>query len=125
MKMLTKEQVLLLHEQLIVQFGGTDGVRDEGLLESALAVPTQTFGGQYLYSTIQQKAAQLGFALVCNHPFLDGNKRTGAHVMLTFLLLNGVELDYTQTELTDVILQTASGQINASDLVQWIIKHQK
>ena len=74
MKVLSKHQALLLHEQVVSQFGGTDGVRDEGLLESALAAPTQTFGGQYLYPTLLQKAAQLGFALVSNHPFWDGNK---------------------------------------------------
>lgn len=125
MKVLSKHQALLLHEQVVSQFGGTDGVRDEGLLESALAAPTQTFGGQYLYPTLLQKAAQLGFALVSNHPFLDGNKRTGAHVMLTFLLLNGVELEYTQSELIDITLKIASSQTNAEELSQWNIAHKK
>ena len=82
MKRLTKRQVLLLHEQLLQEFGGTPGVRDEGLLDSALAAPFQTFDGQSLYPSVQAKAAQLGFGLVCNHPFVDGNKRIGAHVML-------------------------------------------
>ena len=82
MKRLTKRQVLLLHEQLLQEFGGTPGVRDEGLLDSALAAPFQTFDGQSLYPSVQAKAAQLGFGLVCNHPFVDGNKRIGTHVML-------------------------------------------
>ena len=77
MKRLTKRQVLLLHEQLLQEFGGTPGVRDEGLLDSALAAPFQTFDGQSLYPSVQAKAAQLGFGLVCNHPFVDGNKRVG------------------------------------------------
>lgn len=124
MKHLTKRQVLLLHEQLLEEFGGTAGIRDEGLLESALASPFQTFGGQNLYPSVQAKAAQLGFGLVCNHPFVDGNKRIGAHVMLVFLSLNGIELSYTQQELIDVIFSVAAGQATAANLLQWIIDHQ-
>ena len=104
MKTLSKEQVLRLHNALLETFGGTAGVRDDGLLESALNAPFATFGGQYLYPSVQAKAAQLGFGLVCNHPFVDGNKRIGAHVMLVFLAINGIELDYTQEELIDIIL---------------------
>ncbi len=88
MKTLSKEQVLRLHNALLETFGGTAGVRDDGLLESALNAPFATFGGQYLYPSVQAKAAQLGFGLVCNHPFVDGNKRIGAHVMLVFLAIN-------------------------------------
>lgn len=124
MKHLTKRQVLLLHEQLLEEFGGTAGIRDEGALESALAAPFQTFGGQNLYPSVQTKAAQLGFGLVCNHPFVDGNKRIGAHVMLVFLALNGIELSYTQQELIDVIFSVAAGQATAANLLQWIIDHQ-
>lgn len=124
MKHLTKRQVLLLHEQLLEEFGGTAGIRDEGLLESALASPFQTFCGQNLYPSVQAKAAQLGFGLVCNHPFVDGNKRIGAHVMLIFLALNGIELSYTQQELIDVIFSVAAGQATAANLLQWIIDHQ-
>lgn len=72
----------------------------------------------------RQKAAQLGFGLVCNHPFVDGNKRIGAHVMLVFLAINGIELDYTQEELIDIILQIASGHSKANDLLEWILYHQ-
>ena len=124
MKQLTKRQVLLLHEQLLQEFGGTAGIRDDGLLESALAAPFQTFGGQSLYPSVQAKAAQLGFGLVCNHPFVDGNKRIGAHVMLVFLALNGIELSYTQQELIDIIFAVAADRANNTDLLQWIIQHQ-
>ena len=124
MKRLTKRQVLLLHEQLLQEFGGTAGIRDDGLLKSALAAPFQTFGGQSLYPSVQAKAAQLGFGLVCNHPFVDGNKRIGAHVMLVFLALNGIELSYTQQELIDIIFAVAADRANNTDLLQWIIQHQ-
>ena len=86
--------------------------------------PFATFGGQYLYPSVQAKAAQLGFGLVCNHPFVDGNKRIGAHVMLVFLAINGIELDYTQEELIDIILLIASGRAKAADLLEWILYHQ-
>lgn len=121
---LSKTQILLLHEQLIAETGGSSGLRDEGMLDSALNAPFQTFGGEDVYPSLQQKAARLCFGLVKNHPFLDGNKRIGAHVMLVFLALNGIELRHTQTELSDVILQLAAGTIQSSDLLNWILAHQ-
>ena len=124
MKILSKKQVLTLHTALIQEFGGTDGVRDMGMLESALAAPFQTFGGESLYPSVQAKAAQLGYGLVCNHPLLDGNKRIGAHVMLVFLALNGIELEYTQQELIAVILAVACGEMDASALLKWILEHE-
>ena len=87
---LSKPQILLLHEQLIAETGGSSGLRDEGMLDSALNAPFQTFGEEDVYPSLQQKAARLCFGLVKNHPFVDGNKRIGAHVMLVFLALNGV-----------------------------------
>lgn len=96
MKTLTKKQVLALHSALIQEFGGMDGVRDAGLLESALAAPFQTFGGEPMYSSLQSKAAQLGFGLIRNHPFVDENKRIDAHSMLVFLAVNGIGLRYEQ-----------------------------
>ena len=87
---LSKPQILLLHEQLIAETGGSSDLRDEGMLDSALNAPFQTFGGEDIYPSLQQKAARLCFGLVKNHPFVDGNKRIGAHVMLVFLALNGV-----------------------------------
>lgn len=124
MKTLSKRQVLLLHSSLIEAFGGIDGVRDEGLLESALAAPFQTFGGEPVYPSVQSKAAQLGFGLIRNHPFVDGNKRIGAHVLLVFLELNGVVLHYNQQELIDIILSVASGEADRQDLLQWILEHE-
>lgn len=121
---LSKPQILLLHEQLIAETGGSPGLRDEGMLDSALNAPFQTFGGEDVYPSLQQKAARLCFGLVKNHPFVDGNKRIGAHIMLVFLALNGIELQYTQTGLSDVILQLASGAIQAPDLLNWILTHQ-
>lgn len=122
---LTKEQVLMLHDRLIEVTGGSKGIRDEGMLDSALANPFQSFGGEELYPSIQAKAAQLCYGLVKNHAMLDGNKRLGTHVMLVFLALNGYELAYRQKELSDTILALAAGEIQADDLLQWIIRHQK
>ena len=121
---LSKPQILLLHEQLITETGGSSALRDEGMLDSALNAPFQTFGGEDVYPSLLQKAAHLCFGLVKNHPFVDGNKRTGAHVMLVLLALNGIELQHTQAELSDVILQLAAGTIQSSDLLNWILTHQ-
>ena len=82
---LSKKQILMLHTQLLEQTGGMEGIRDQGLLESALEAPFQTFDGQELFPTIQAKAARLGFGLIKNHAMFDGNKRIGAHAMLVFL----------------------------------------
>lgn len=124
MRNLSKKQVLALHSDLIREFGGTEGIRDEGLLESALAAPFQTFDGEPAYPSLQAKAAQLGFGLVSNHPFVDGNKRTGAHVMLVFLALNGVELCYGQEDLISIFLSVASGMSDWRDLQRWILEHE-
>ena len=125
MKRLTKEQILLLHRSLIREAGGSEGLRDEGLLESALEAPFQSFGETDAYPSIQQKAARLGFGLIRNHAFIDGNKRIGAHAMLVFLSLNGIELTYTQSELSDLILAVAAGTKSFDDMVKWVIEHQE
>ena len=125
MIVLSKEQILMLHEQLIKTTGGSTGIRDEGMLDSALSNPFQSFGGEELYPSIQAKAARLCFGLVKNHSMIDGNKRLGAHVMLVFLALNGYGLSYSQKELSDTILALASDKIGAEDILQWIIEHQK
>ena len=122
---LTKEQVLMLHDQLIESTGGSKGIRDEGMLESALMNPYQSFGGIELYPSIQAKAAQLCFGIVKDHPMIDGNKRLGTHVMLVLLALNGYELSYSQKELSDTILLLAAGKLQSEDILQWIIEHQK
>lgn len=122
---LSKEQVILLHKRLIETTGGSDGIRDIRMLDSALANPFQSFENKELYPSVQAKAAQLCFGIVKNHPMIDGNKRLGAHVMLVFLALNGYELVYTQQELSVAILDLASGKMDADDILQWIISHQK
>ena len=124
MRNLSKKQVLALHSDLIREFGGTEGIRDEGLLESALAAPFQTFDGEQAYPSLQAKAARLGFGLVSNHPFVDGNKRTGAHVMLVFLALNGVELCYGQEDMISIFLSVASGMSDWRDLQRCILEHE-
>ena len=123
MKKLSEHQVLRMHEQLLEETGGMSGVRDEGLLQSALEAPFQSFGGEDIYPSVQQKAARLGYGLIKNHPFVDGNKRIGTHVMLVFLWLNGIELDYTQQELEDVILNVAASKSDSDDLLGWLLNH--
>ena len=125
MTRITKKQILMLHKQLIDEYGGSHGVRDENLLESALETLFQSFGGEELYPSVQAKAARLCYGLVRNHSMVDGNKRIGAHAMLIFLVLNGRELEYTQKELSDIILEIAAGSKECDDLLQWIIEHEK
>jgi death-on-curing protein len=124
MMKLTREQILAMQAELIAEFGGRSGLRDEGLFESALAAPFQTFDGQEMLSTVQQKAARLGFGLIMNHPFNDGNKRIGAHAMLVSLAINGIELDYTQEELYSAILEVTSGNISFGELLDWVLAHE-
>ena len=120
---LSKEQVLMLHKHLIETTGGSMGIRNEELLDSALSNPFQSFDGKDLYPTVQAKAAQLCFGLVKNHAMIDGNKRLGTHVMLVFLAINGHELVYSQQELSSIILDLAAGKASAEDILQWITKH--
>ena len=124
MIVLSKEQILLLHAQLIAETGGSAGVRDERLLESALCAPFQSFEDMEVYPSIQQKAARLGMGLTKNQAFLDGNKRIGAHAMIVFLALNRIELRYTQKELSDTFLQVAAGNLSFNQLLNWILDHQ-
>ena len=120
----TADDVIALHSRIIERSGGMDGLRDRALLEAAVAAPLQSFGNTDLYPTVPEKAARLGYGLASNHAFLDGNKRIGAHVMLVFLALNGIELSYTQQELIDIIFAVAADRANNTDLLQWIIQHQ-
>jgi len=125
MKKLTKEQILLLHSDLIYAHGGNDGIRDEDLLESAIAAPFQAFGGQSMFPSIQQKAVRLGFGLIMNHPFVDGNKQIGAHVILTMLAMNGIELEHTHKELYEIILKVAASEATFEELLDWVLDHEK
>ena len=122
---LTKKQILGLHSQLIKVYGGSDGIRDEKLLESALEAPFQSFGGKELYPSIQAKAARLCYGLVKNHAMVDGNKRIGVHAMLVFMEINGYDLEYSQKELIDLILGVAAGKKDCADILHWLIEHQK
>jgi len=123
MKTLSKRQILMLHSALVAQSGGMDGIRDEGLLDSALNAPFQTFAEQDLYPTILEKAVRLGYGLICNHPFLDGNKRIGTHVMLVFLEINQLSLSYEDDDLILTILQVASGTLDYDGLLDWAKEH--
>ena len=119
------EQVIKLHSSLIAKTGGMDGVRDENLLDSALKSPFQTFSGNELYSDIYDKASQLCYSLVENHPFADGNKRIGVHLTLLFLKLNNENIEYSQAELIDFGLNIASGKMNKADIKAWLLNHRK
>ena len=122
---LTKEQVLLLHKAIYERYGGSYGVRDEGLLDSALEAPFMTFGGEDLYPDVLEKIVRFGYGLVSNHPFHDGNKRIGALVLLTLLELNGYKIDATNKEFSDIIYEVASGSEGKDfeALLDWIRKH--
>lgn len=123
MKVLSKHQIQMLHTALMAQSGGIDGLRDEGLLDSAVNTPLQTFGGREPYPSLLEKAARLGYGLIHNHPFLDGNKRIGTHAMLVFLDINGSSLSYTDEELIAVILRVASGEMDDRGLLEWLKAH--
>ena len=115
-----EDKVLLLHQLLIEQTGGEDGVRDFGLLDSALEACFATFDGKELFPTKEEKAARLGVGLVANHAFVDGNKRIGLYVMLTFLEVNGIRLETNDDELVELGLGLAQGEIKYEELLQWI-----
>jgi len=123
MKILTKDQIILLHAQLIKETGGMEGIRDEGLLDSAILSPFQSFDGKELYPSVLEKGVRLGFWLIQNHAFIDGNKRIGAHAMLVFLALNGYVFSYTQKELTEIVFSVAAGEKDHDDLLFWLQSH--
>ena len=119
----TKDIVLLLHQLVAQESGGDPGVRDEAILDSALASAFQTFGGEDLHPTKEEKAAALGHSLIANHAFVDGNKRIGMLVMLSFLEANGIPLSVTDAEIADVGLAVAAGRMTRHDLLDWILAH--
>jgi death on curing protein len=123
MRFLTLIEVLELHRRVIEQSGGAFGIREVGLLESAIAQPRMTFGGEDLYPSLLEKAAALGFSIIMNHPFVDGNKRTGHAVTETFLVLNGMEIHAPVDEQERVILAIASGELGRETFLEWLKKN--
>ena len=121
----SKEKVLLLHQIIAEATGGSIGVRDEGLLESALESAYASFGGQDFYPTKEEKGARLGYALISNHAFVDGNKRIGVYIMLTFLEMNGIRIRCIDDELVKVGLSVADGSMAYEALLQWLLAHRE
>lgn len=119
----SKEKVLLLHKLIAEETGGSIGLRDEGLLESALEAAFSTFGGVELYPTKEEKGARLGYTLISNHAFVDGNKRIGMYVMLTFLEVNGIHMDCTNEDVATVGLAVAAGEMGYDSLLKWVREH--
>jgi death-on-curing protein len=123
MIVLTVSEVIGIHEKLIAKTGGLGGVRDFGLLESAVLNCAQTFSGEELYPTVQEKAANMAYGLCKNHAFSDGNKRTAMLAMIVMLELGGVTVEYTQRELVDLGLDVAEGKLDGQGITEWINRH--
>lgn len=123
MRYLSLGEVVFLHAQVIAQSGGSSGLRDRGALESAVAQPEMSFGGDNLYPTVAEKAAALGHSLIQNHPFVDGNKRVGQAALEVFLVLNGYEIEASVDEQERVILTVASGQMGRTQFSEWLKAH--
>lgn len=123
MRYLTLSEILDLHALVLERSGGAQGVRDQNGLESAVAQPEMTFGGVDLYPTLVEKAAALGFSLVMNHPFLDGNKRVGHAAIETFLVLNRHEINADLDEQERVVLRLAAGDFGRPELTEWLRAH--
>ncbi len=119
----SQEKVLLLHQLIIQETGGSPELRDINLLNSAIEDVYQTFGGQELYPTKEEKGARLGYTLISNHAFVDGNKRIGMYVMLTFLEVNGIRMDCTNEDVIFAGLSVASGSMNYEHLLAWVREH--
>jgi death on curing protein len=120
---LTAAQVLFVHARLLAETGGAPGVRDLGLLESAIARPQGTFDGQDLYPDLNGKAAALMISLVNNHPFVDGNKRVGITAAALFLVRNGLQLRASNEEIEQVTLEVAQGRLTVDQLASWFARH--
>ncbi|GER78099.1 MAG: type II toxin-antitoxin system death-on-curing family toxin [Anaerolineales bacterium] len=123
MRYLTVGEVMEIYSRVMTQSGGSVGILDLGALESAVAQPRMTFNRKELYPTIFEKASALGFSLIQNHPFVDGNKRTDHAAMETFLMLNGYEISASVDEQVDIILGVASGKIDRNAFTDWLRNH--
>ena len=118
------DKIKLLYKLMVEETGGSFGIRDENLLNSALNGIFQTFDGKDLYPTKEEKGAMLGYSLISNHAFVDGNKRIGVYVMLTFLEVNGIRIECTDNELIERGLGVAAGKIRYEELLDWILNHE-
>ena len=118
------DKVKLLYKLMVEETGGSFGIRDEHLLDSALNGIFQTFDGKELYPTKEEKGAMLGYSLISNHAFIDGNKRIGVYVMLAFLEVNGIRIECTDNELIDLGLGIAAGEIKYEEILDWILNHE-
>ena len=123
MRYLNLAEVHESHRRVVAQSGGSAGVRDAGAVESAVAQPTMTFGGQELYPELIEKAAALGYSLVNNHPFIDGNKRIGHAAMEVFLRLNGLRIQADVDEQEEFVLRLAAGKVSREELIGWLHMH--
>lgn len=123
MRYLSYEDVLRLYDAVMRSSGGSPGIRDDGLLRSAIAQPRMSFGGAELYATLAEKCAALGFSLVKNHPFVDGNKRIALAAVDAFLRLNGLKLTGTDDELVREFLALAAGEVDRTQFTEWLTKH--
>lgn len=112
-----KHQIIKIHHQIIKEFGGISGIRDESMLDSALANPLQTFAGNDLYPDITEKIVKLGYSIIKNHPFLDGNKRTGLHSMLILFSFNGFKIQCSHEKLTNIIMNVADGSFSFQEFL--------
>lgn len=119
----SKEKILLLHQVMAEATGGDVGVRDDALLESAIENIYATFDGVELYPSKEEKAARLGYSLISNHAFVDGNKRIGMYIMISFLELNGIKIDANNDDVVNLGLSVASGNANYDDVLNWINEH--
>ncbi len=120
---LTLDEVLALHSDQIRRYGGRPGIRDRGLLSSALGTPSATYGGAILHQSLSEKAAAYLFYLAQNYPFIDGDKRTALAASLTFLLMNDAEIDSSEDDLTELVLGVAEGRITKSEVAVFLQKH--
>ena len=120
----SKEKVKLLHQLMAEATGGSVGVRDEGLLDSAIENAFATFGGDELYPSKEEKAASLAYSLISDHAFVDGNKRIGVYVMLSFLELNGIRIEASDDDVIKLGLGTADGSMKRDEILAWIMEHE-
>lgn len=117
------QDVLALHKVAIEEFGGLEGVRDQGLIHSAIQSPFQTFDGEELFPTVEEKIARLAYGLICNHGFVDGNKRVACLSLVVFLELNNINFDPILKELEKTFMGLAEGHVSYNDFLDWVLKN--